>query len=120
MAAFELELAALLASAADQRPYVDVPVFPAVEVDLAIVVPEEVTNERITQCISSAGKQLLESVALFDVYRDEQRVGAGKKSMAYRLSYRHAERTLTSEEVEKAHAKIVKKLTAATNGEVRS
>ena len=120
VAAFELEVAALLASAADQRPYVDVPVFPAVEVDLAIVVPEEVTNERITQCITSAGKQLLESVALFDVYRDEQRVGAGKKSMAYRLSYRHAERTLTSEEVEKAHAKIVKKLTAATNGEVRS
>ena len=88
--------------------------------DLALTVDEEVTCERLEQVITSAAGKNLESVRLFDVYRDEQRVGAGKKSMAYRLSYRHAERTLTSEEVEKAHAKIVKKLTAATNGEVRS
>ena len=119
VAAFELSVDALQASATEQRPYVDVPTFPAVEVDLAIVVDEDVANERITQCITSAGKQLLESVTLFDVYRDPIRVGLGKKSMAYRLSYRAADRTLTSEEVEKAHAKVVKKLTGATGGEIR-
>ena len=119
MAAFELEVSALQGAASDQRPYVDVPTFPAVEVDLAIVVDEDVTNERIVQCITSAGKQLLESVSLFDVYRDPIRVGLGKKSMAYRLSYRAADRTLTSEEVDKAHAKVVKKLTGATGGEIR-
>ena len=119
VAAFELEVSALQGAASDQRPYVDVPTFPAVEVDLAIVVDEDVTNERIVQCITSAGKQLLESVSLFDVYRDPIRVGLGKKSMAYRLSYRAADRTLTSEEVDKAHAKVVKKLTGATGGEIR-
>ncbi len=119
VAAFELSVSALQGVASEQRPYVDVPIFPAVEVDLAIVVDEDVTNERIVQCITSAGKQLLESVSLFDVYRDPIRVGLGKKSMAYRLSYRAADRTLTSEEVDKAHAKIVKKLTGATGGEIR-
>ncbi len=120
VAAFELDVAALLASATDQRPYVDVPVYPAVEVDLAIVVNEDVTAERVSQVITSAGKSLLESVHLFDVYRDPTRVGLGKKSMAFRLSFRAPERTLTSEEVEKAFAKIVKKASAATGGEVRS
>ena len=120
IAAFELDAAALLASATGQRPYVDVPVFPAVEMDLAIVVDEDVSAERVAQTIQSAGKQLLESVQLFDVYRDPIRVGLGKKSMAYRLSYRAADRTLTSEEVDKAHAKVVKKVSAATGGEIRA
>ena len=88
---------------------------------MAIVVDEEVTAERVEQCITSAGKKgPFESVRLFDVYRDEQRVGAGKKSMAFRLSYRASDRTLTSEEVDKAHAKIVDKVIKATGGEVRS
>ncbi len=121
IAAFELDVRALLHTACEQRPYVDVPVYPSVEVDLAIVVDEEVTAERIEQCITSAGKKgPFESVRLFDVYRDDERVGAGKKSVAFRLSYRDANRTLTSEEVEKAHEKIVAKVVKATGGEVRA
>ena len=121
VAAFELDVKQLVETATEQRPYVDVPVYPAIEVDMAIVVDEEVTAERVEQCITSAGKKgPFESVRLFDVYRDEQRVGAGKKSMAFRLSYRASDRTLTSEEVDKAHAKIVDKVIKATGGEVRS
>ena len=71
--------------------------------DVAFVVDEGVTHERLVQCMTSAGGKLLEDVRLFDVYRDEARVGAGKKSMAYALTYRAADRTLTSEEVDKAH-----------------
>ena len=121
VAAFELDVKQLVETATEQRPYVDVPVYPAIEVDMAIVVDEEVTAERVEQCITSAGKKgPFESVRLFDVYRDEQRVGAGKKSMAFRLSYRASDRTLTSEEVDKAHTKIVDKVIRATGGEVRS
>ena len=97
----------------------DVPTFPAVSVDAAFVVSEDVTHERMMQCMTSAGGKLLESVQLFDVYRDEERVGAGKKSMAYSLTYRAADRTLTSEEVEKAHARLVAKVAGATGAEVR-
>ena len=95
------------------------PQFPAVSIDQAFVVGEDVTHERLVQCMTSAGGKLLESVRLFDVYRDKLRVGAGKKSMAYALTYRAADRTLTSEEVDKAHAKLVKKVCGATGAEVR-
>ncbi len=117
--AFELDMAALVKAARPARDYVDVPTFPAVAMDQAFVVSEDVTHERMCQVMTSAGGKLLESVSLFDVYRDEERVGAGKKSMAYALTYRAADRTLTSEEVERAHERLVKKVCGATGAEVR-
>ena len=117
--AFELELSALIKSSQPARPYVDVPTFPAVSLDVAFVVDEDVTHERMIQCMGSAGGKLLEDVQLFDVYRDAERVGAGKKSMAYALTWRAADRTLTSEEAERAQEKLVKKVCGATGAEVR-
>lgn len=118
--AFELDVVALEKAAQPARPYVDVPTFPAVAVDQAFVVGEDVTHEKMVQVMTSAGGKLLEGVALFDVYRDEERVGAGKKSMAYALTYRAPDRTLTSEEVDKAHERLVKKVCSATGAEVRA
>ena len=117
--AFELDLNALDKSARPARDYVDVPTFPSVDVDQAFVVDEDVTHEKLCQVMSSAGGKLLEDVRLFDVYRDDERVGAGKKSMAYALTYRAPDRTLTSEEVEKAHDRLVKKVCGATGASVR-
>ena len=117
--AFELDMKVLERCSQPARDYVDVPQFPGVEHDVAFVVSEDVTHERLMQCMSSAGGKLLESAQLFDVYRDEERLGAGKKSMAYSLVYRAADRTLTSEEVDKAHDKLVKKVCAATKAEIR-
>ena len=118
--AFELSEAALLRLAQRELPYVDVPTLPGVSVDLAIVVDESVTTETLLQRIGSAGGKLLKDARLFDVFRDPVRVGLGKKSMAFALTYRADDHTLTSEEVEAAHAKLVKKVCAATGGEVRS
>ena len=117
--AFELDVAALVRAARPARDYVDVPTFPAVTVDQAFVVAEDVPHEKMVQVMTSAGGKLLESVALFDVYRDAERVGAGKKSMAYSLVYRAPDRTLTSEEVERAHGKLVSKVEKATGAEIR-
>ena len=117
--AFELDVAALVKNAQPARPYVDVPTFPAVTVDQAFVVSEDTPHEKMVQVMTSAGGKLLESVALFDVYRDEERVGANKKSMAYSLVWRAPDRTLTSEEVEKALGKLVTKVQGATGAEVR-
>ena len=118
--AFELSVDALQSLAQKQLPYQDVPTLPGVDVDLAIVVDESVTYEMMVQRITSAGGKLLKDVRLFDVYRDPVRVGVGKKSMAFSLTYRADDRTLTSEEVEKAHLKLVTKVMKATGGEVRS
>ena len=118
--AFELDLDKLIKGAHNQENYHEFSPFPAVQHDLAIVVPNEVTCEDLLQRITSAGGKLLESVRLFDVYRDPIRVGVGKKSMAFSLTYRSGDHTLTSDEVERAHGKIVTKLCKATGGEVRS
>lgn len=117
--AFELDLDALIKASKLSRPYVDVPVYPAVTMDQAFVVSEDVTAERMMQVITSAGGKLLDSVHLFDVYRDPIRVGAGKKSMAFSLEYRAADRTLTAEEVDKQHNKLVAKVAKATGAEIR-
>ena len=117
--AFELDVEALAKASRPARDYRDVPTFPAVSMDVAFVVDEGVAHEKLVQCMTSAGGKLLEDVRLFDVSRDEARVGAGKKSMAYALTYRAADRTLTSEEVDKAHERLVKKVSSATGAEVR-
>lgn len=117
--AFELDLDALIKCARPARDYVDVPVFPAVTMDVAFVVDESVTHEQLSRCISSAGGKLLDKAQLFDVYRDKERLGADKKSMAYALEYRAADRTLTTEEVDKQHARLIKKVCGATGAEVR-
>ncbi len=118
--AFELDLDKLIAGAHNQENYHEFSQYPSVEHDLAIVVPEEVTCEDLERRIVSAGGKLLSDVRLFDVYRDPIRVGLGKKSMAFALTYRADDHTLTSDEVERAHGKIVTKVCKAVGGEVRS
>ncbi|MBI5230909.1 MAG: phenylalanine--tRNA ligase subunit beta [Coriobacteriales bacterium] len=116
--AFELDMAALAREARGVRELTDVPRHPAVELDVAIVVDEDVTALRIEQSMRSAGGKLLDNVRLFDVYRGKG-VPEGRKSMAYALSYRAPDRTLTAEEVEGVHAKLVRKVTSAVGGELR-
>lgn len=118
--AFELYVEPLLRLSQDQLPYQDVPTLPGVDVDLAIVVNEDVTYEQLVQRITSAGGKLLRDVRLFDVYRDSVRVGEGKKSMAFSLTYRADDHTLTSSEVDKAHTRLVTKVLKSTGGEIRS
>ena len=101
-------------------PIVEPPTYPGISIDLAIVVDEKVTCEQLMQRLHSAGGKLLVDVRLFDVYRDRVRVGEGKKSMAFSLTYRADNRTLTSEEVEKTHTKLVEKVMRSTGGEGRS
>ena len=117
--AFELDADALERDMRPARDYVDVPQFPGVQRDIAFVVDEGVSDEKLMQCMKSAGGALLEGARLFDVYRDDEHVGPGKKSMAYALTYRAVDRTLTSDEVDKAHEKLRVKVCRATGAEVR-
>ncbi|OQY24022.1 MAG: hypothetical protein B6I34_04085 [Anaerolineaceae bacterium 4572_32.1] len=64
---------------------------------------------RVHDLIAQTGRALVRSVMLFDVYRGEQ-IGAGKKSLAYRLTYQADDRTLTDREVAKLRGKIVRRL----------
>lgn len=118
--AFELDLIALEKAASQERETSEISQFPPVSMDVAFVVDEAVTHERLLNAMVSAGGNLLGSVQLFDVYRDEERLGTGKKSMAYALEYRASDHTLSGEEAERAHERLVKKVCGATGAEVRS
>ncbi len=115
---FELFAAPIIKAAREAQPFADIPRHPSVKVDMAIVVGEDIVAERVERAITSAGGTLLESVRLFDVYRGKG-VEAGKKSLAFSLTYRGEDRTLTDEEVASAHDKVVRKVTAAVGGELR-
>ena len=85
------------------------PKYPSTSRDIAMVVSESTPVAEIEKVIKEAGTEILRSVKLFDIYRGIQ-VGAGKKSVAYSLTYRHDDRTLTDVETEDAHAKVVEAL----------
>jgi phenylalanyl-tRNA synthetase beta chain len=98
-AGFELDLAPLIgvASVGAER-FEDLMTFPALFQDLAAVVPDEVPAARLRDAVLAAGGELLRAARVFDLYRSEQ-VGPGRKSIALRLEFRAADRTLTDEEV---------------------
>jgi phenylalanyl-tRNA synthetase beta chain len=104
--AFEIDLAVLVAaSPAGEETFEDVTTFPAVHQDLAVVVPIEVAASRLRRAVLSAGGELLHAAEVFDLYEGEQ-LGEGKKSLALRLEFRAADRTLTDEEVVAQRAAI--------------
>lgn len=72
--------------------------FPALHQDIALVVDEDVPAERVRAIVEEGAGELIESVELFDIFRGEQ-LGDGKKSLAFQLLFRAADRTLTDDEV---------------------
>jgi phenylalanyl-tRNA synthetase beta chain len=114
----ELDLAAILARVPARYTYTPVPRFPAALRDIAIVVDEATTAERVVAEIRAAGGELLAGVRLFDLYRGGS-IPPGKKSLAYALTYQAADRTLTDKEVDKAHKKIEDRLIHVLKAQVR-
>ncbi len=104
---FEVVLDELLPFLGGHRRYEAVSRFPPVEQDIALVVEEGVSAGRIQAIIEQA--PLVRQARLFDVYAGEQ-VGAGKKSLAFSISYQSPDHTLTDEEVARAQTGIVERL----------
>jgi len=79
--------------------------YPASDRDIAFFAPVKVSVVELEKAITQAGKDLLESVELFDEYRGEN-VPEGQRSLAFRLIYRASDRTLTEAEIEPVHNKV--------------
>ncbi len=94
------------------------PILPPVKEDIALIVDEGITNAQIETAIRKAGGKLLKDVRLFDVYRGAS-LPAGKKSMAYALTYQTDEKTLTDEDVAKVREKIVRVAERELNAKLR-
>ena len=95
-----------------------VPAFPMVKRDIAFVAGEGVTHEAVEKCIRKAAPPELVAVTLFDIFTSKD-IGKGRRSFAYSLAFRAADRTLTDDEVNRAFAKIVEALKAALKVDVR-
>jgi len=103
----EFDLEALLAGVRTLREIAPVPLHPAVYQDIALIVDATTPAADVYTAIMEAGGELLEAARLFDVYQGDP-IPAGKKSLAYRLTYRASDRTLKDDEVAKVHAKIAR------------
>ena len=94
----ELDLGELLSGPRLSRKYSPVSKYPSSDIDLAFEVPDEVTAAAVESSLRKAGQALLTEIELFDVYRGEA-MGAGTRSLAYRLRFQAHDRTLTDTEV---------------------
>jgi phenylalanyl-tRNA synthetase beta chain len=117
-AAFELDLDA--AGEPSTAIYEDVTSFPAVREDLAVVVDEGIGAADVLAVVRDVGLPLLSAADVFDVYRDPGRIGAGKVSLALRLTYRATDRTLTDEEVAAKRNEIATALEGRLGGSIRA
>ena len=114
----EVDLEAILARRNPQKSFRQLPAFPSIRRDIAMLVPESTTHEAVLQTVKQAKAANLESVDLFDVFRGKN-VPAGQKSVAYAFTYRSTERTLTDAEVNSAHEKLVAQLRQGLGAVVR-
>jgi phenylalanyl-tRNA synthetase beta chain len=117
--AFELDLEALFAAVPERAVYDDVITFPAVHQDLAFVVAEDVpAGDLVAAAREAAGPELREG-KVFDEYRGGQ-IPAGKKSIAFRVSFQSPERTLSDDDARALRDRIAAALSERFGAELRA
>ena len=114
----EIELDSLPAVTEGERTFRELPRFPAVVRDVALVVEEGVSHAEVVAALGKNRNKLLERVELFDIYRGGS-IPTGKKSMAYSLTFRAPDRTLTDSEVNGAHEQLKRSLLQTLKCEIR-
>jgi phenylalanyl-tRNA synthetase beta chain len=115
---FDLEVERLM-RAAELRPR-SCPLtrFPSVLRDIAVVVDAALSAEEVRKVILDAGQPLVEEARVFDVYTGKP-IPEGRKNVAFALTYRAEDRTLTDAEVNDAHARIVAEVNRRLGGSLR-
>jgi phenylalanyl-tRNA synthetase beta chain len=108
----ELDADLLLEEQKAAKTFREIERFPAVTRDIAMIVPDKLSHAEISRTIEEPREPFLESAELFDLFEGQEGLATGAfgKSLAYRLTYRAKNRTLTNEEVTDAHAKIRERL----------
>ena len=114
----EINVTKLVKYSKANKKYVEVPKFPAVERDIAVIVDENVEVGQIEKIIVKKSKKLLESTKLFDIYRDEK-IGENKKSVAFSLIFRNKNKSLSDEEINPIMEAIIAELEKQLGAELR-
>jgi phenylalanyl-tRNA synthetase beta chain len=116
--AAELDFLIILDRAAKEGTYTPLPRFPSITRDIAVVCDLAVTAAELTDCIRNSGGALLHEVKLFDIYTGNQ-VQIGKKSIAFSLTLRSDDQTLTDKRADEAIAAILAALTSKHGAVIR-
>ena len=120
----EINITKIVKYSKSNKKYQEVPKFPAVERDIAVIVDEQVQVGDIEQTIIKKAKKLLkgkrslENLKLFDIYRDEK-IGESKKSVAYSLIFRDTTKSLSDNEINPVMEEITAELQKQFNAELR-
>jgi phenylalanyl-tRNA synthetase beta chain len=117
----EIDLRRVAQAKQHAKPFKEIDRYPEVTRDIAMFVGPQVTHAEVLAAIASANEPLLEKVELFDLFmeNDGKKTPDLKKSLAYSLTYRDKNRTLTSEEVSAVHARIRERLRNDVGAELR-
>jgi phenylalanyl-tRNA synthetase beta chain len=115
---FEINLDLLLASIPDSIKYSQIPKYPCVERDIAVVVDEKISAAEVKEIIRAFPSGLIEDVSIFDFYKGRN-IPQGKKSLAFSIIYRSMDKTLRDDEVEELHNSLVDYILEKTGGEMR-
>lgn len=114
----EIDLGILYQAAKMDRKYKSLPKFPASLRDIAMLIKDDIPVGDIHNVINRAGKELIENIELFDVYKGKQ-IPEGMKSVAYSITYRAENRTLKDEEVNRVHEKVVNAIVKKFGAQLR-
>lgn len=116
---FVAELTLSLLQSRKKKRYEPLPRFPKVRRDIAFVLDEGISAERVTQCMVASGSKLLQDVELFDVYQGEN-LPAGKKSLAFTLNIMSRDKTLVDSEIDAEVRRVADALQRELQAELRS
>ena len=116
---FELDFEGLLEYAPRQIAVRSLPRFPSAERDFAVVVDRAFSSRQIVDWVKNCGETLIEDVSVFDQYMGTT-IPEGKKSLAYKISYRAEDRTLTDSEINSVHQTLVEQVGRLFGAQIRS
>lgn len=114
----EIDLRLVFQVAKMEKKYKALPKYPASVRDIAMLISEDISVGEIDNVINRAGKELIEKIELFDVYKGKQ-IPEGMKSVAYSITYRAENRTLKDDEVNKVHEKVVNAIVEKFGAQLR-
>jgi phenylalanyl-tRNA synthetase beta chain len=115
---FEIDFDRLVKGASEKRKFQPLPKFPAVHRDLSLMVEDHLEAEKVEKAIRFLEQPFIDEVKLFDVYQGDP-VPQGKKSISYRIRYQASDRTLTDDEVNQYHEKVISLLKEIFKAELR-
>jgi len=115
---FELDFEKMVEKAPEEKRFRPLPKFPAVYRDLSLVVDDTLEAQRVVDAIRGLEQPFIDEISLFDYYRGAP-IPPGKKGVSYRIRYQAVDRTLTDEEVNEYHEKVISRLKEAFHAELR-